>query len=683
MSHASRALLTVFICVTWLACGGGSLRDTSSELWLEAYAVDLPTVAVGMESRSELQVRNLGLGAVRLSVREGPEGFSLSGGVVVVPGGASAAIRLRFHPYRVGVHEGRLLLHAEGAKEGVELEVRGRAVDFPWEAEKRVELPPVAPGKVATKLVPVTNTTDLPLELAFEWEGGEGFEVEPARLWLGPGATDSIEVRFSSHGGESVGYLHGNCRGCPRDSIQVIGRTQVERLRWEPSVLDFGSVAAGREVTKQVVLTNQGEAGISLDEVVASPAGTFEVGARELQLAPGASAEVQVTFLPPSEMAARYGSLLLRSGDRTLASIPLVGFSGIPALEVDPTHLDFGRRPLGGAIGDGGGPGVAIVTVRNLHPTPPSPLHFEIRGPGRESFEVRPLDGSILSSGAPLRLAVGMEPRALGLQVAELVVALEGVSQVVSLHGWGAVPAPRCPGGVVTQVGEEVRLTGADGSGLKETTCTWRMGSRPPGSTRPLEEQVGCDATFRPDMVGIYQPRLEIVDAAGNEESCTAEIHAEPREGLWVEAHWDRRSDVDLHLLHMGEADPLDPASWGSRADCHFANCIPGAKGALRWPGGEGATPILHLDDRSETGPETLEISQPSLTHGYALGLHWYSANFRSRVEVTVHVYCSGAWVATKQITLQQAKDLMVAAVIEFADDSCAVKEVGFLHEGI
>lgn len=665
-------LLPLACCLVWLGCGDGSLRDASNEVWIEARTIDFPTVAVGMEGWGEVQVRNVGRREIRLSVREAPEGFSLPGGSLSLQGGETAPLRLRFTPYRAGAHEGRVVLLAQGAREEVELEVRGLAVDLPWEAAKRVELPAVPAGETAITSVAITNVTDLPLDLSFAWQRGEAFEVEPRRLWLEPRARDEVEVRFTPRqGGEVVAYLQVACTRCRTSGIEVVGRVQVERLRWEPMVLEYGSVAPGREVTKQVILTNHGETVIALDELALSSEEAFRVGARELPalLAPGTSLAVDVTFLPPMEMAARHATLSPRSGGRALAEIPLVGFSGSPLLDVDPQVVDFGRVPLGGGSREGV-ESRRVLTVRNLHPTPPAPLHFEIRGPGRASFDAELLDGPTLSS-SPLRLAVGMEPQVLGLQAAELVISVEGVSQTIPLHGWGAVPTPRCPADVSVQVGEEVRLAGADGSGLAGVTCSWHMDSRPQGSTRPLEPMDECNASFRPDIVGTYAPRLDIVDAGGNLRSCTMEVEAAPSDGLWLEVFWDRRSDVDLHLLHLGEADFMDPDAWGSSADCHYANCIPGGKRALRWPGGEGAVPVLHLDDRSETGPETLEIAQPSQTHGYALGLHWYHAGIHSSVTVGVRVHCGEALVQSLTATLTEPKQLLVVGTIHFQGSQC------------
>src|SRR5262249_13677757 len=121
--------------------------------------------------------------------------------------------------------------------------------------------------------------------------------------------------------------------------------------------------------------------------------------------------------------------------------------------------------------------------------------------------------------------------------------------------------------------------------------------------------------------------------------------------------------------------DPLSARTWfGIPYDCTTTNQSP------YWDtASHGDDPVLVRDDEVGQGPEEIRIDEPSTSHSYDIGVHWYSSRNRNRSQqVTTRVYCGG----TEQVSVQDTLPNVYAAVDVGAvswngDGTCSFVEHG------
>lgn len=194
----------------------------------------------------------------------------------------------------------------------------------------------------------------------------------------------------------------------------------------------------------------------------------------------------------------------------------------------------------------------------------------------------------------------------------------------------------------------------------------WTLVAAPSGSAVGLENHRGADVfDFSPDLVGSYTAELVVVnDECVVSEPCLVTLEAIPSEDLWVELTWDHPGDdMDLHMMH-------DNASRESNGDCYYGNCV---GGGLDWgaPGNSADDPRLDLDDIPGTGPENVNLYDPS-TGVYHIGVHDYPGTvYTGDNRVTVRIYLSGSKVYEQTKTIRGEDDY-----VPFADVSWPSGEV-------
>lgn len=205
--------------------------------------------------------------------------------------------------------------------------------------------------------------------------------------------------------------------------------------------------------------------------------------------------------------------------------------------------------------------------------------------------------------------------------------------------------------GVVTPPNDAATFDGSgsyDPNGLSITTYTWTLSERPQGSSASMPNGGAVRSGFLADLAGLYVGRLVVTNEAGVDSlACEAELEAVPSQDLWVEMYWSlTNDDMDLHMLAPGGTPR-------TATDCYFANCR-GANG-LEWGNpGNADNPRLDLDDIGGTGPENINIDEPSAAGGYTVFVHDYpGSNNANANAVTVNVYLSGAlvWTSTRNIS--------------------------------
>ena len=227
-----------------------------------------------------------------------------------------------------------------------------------------------------------------------------------------------------------------------------------------------------------------------------------------------------------------------------------------------------------------------------------------------------------------------------------IIVELVGTSLDVPVAVCSVTPEEVEPLSMATWVGSD-----SFDNDYALTDYDWTLLEVPDGSAASMPGGGANRSGFTPDLAGTYVGQLVVTNEAGMSSSpCTAELTVMPNENLWIEMYWTHTGDdMDLHLL--GPSGTFE----SSTGDCHWTNCTPYSWSRPNW-GNQSSTaddPTLDLDDISGTGPENINIEQPS-NGTYTIIIHDYpGSSYDPANEVTVNVYLEGVldWTDTRSIS--------------------------------
>jgi hypothetical protein len=202
-----------------------------------------------------------------------------------------------------------------------------------------------------------------------------------------------------------------------------------------------------------------------------------------------------------------------------------------------------------------------------------------------------------------------------------------------------------------------------DPNGFSIVSYDWTIIEKPEGSSAVLGSGIADRNGFQPDLAGAYTMELVVEnDRCMRSEPCTVTINAVPSENLWIEVHWEHAGDdMDLHLIQNN-------GSYESDSDCYYGNCIPDAMGSILSWGDTGALddPRLDLDDIEGTGPENINIEEPSQGL-YSVVVHDFpSSVYEDDNAVTVRIHLDGEMVFEKTKVIAGEDQYVPFAMIEW-----------------
>lgn len=153
----------------------------------------------------------------------------------------------------------------------------------------------------------ITNIGDADLHVsAMQYFGASAFAIQTTESApvLEPGASVTVDVRFSPVGPEDHGEIHilNDSVGSPEPLVHLEGGGRLPELLVSPDPLDFGNILVGCSRTEPLRLTNVGEAPVVVSSIAAVGEG-FELGELTLPLTidPGAYEEVDLTLTPTTD----------------------------------------------------------------------------------------------------------------------------------------------------------------------------------------------------------------------------------------------------------------------------------------------------------------------------------------------------------------------------------------------
>ena len=172
---------------------------------------------------------------------------------------------------------------------------------------------------------------------------------------LEPGDSVDIDIAFSPLAPDDEGMLHisSNALNLPEAFVPLNGRGMIPQLTLDPEQVDFGYVSPGDVATETVMMINTGGEVLTIDAIASAGYPFDGFATLPVDLAPGESAELTVTF-SPLENGFYDGGIWIASNspgpDRLL---PLTGTSeeqpvAICSVEPTPVHTLYDRATFVG-----------------------------------------------------------------------------------------------------------------------------------------------------------------------------------------------------------------------------------------------------------------------------------------------------------------------------------------------
>ena len=227
-------------------------------------------------------------------------------------------------------------------------------VDFTPEAHirfssKELNFGSVAVDAVNVRTLDISNDGEVDLVVSnINIERTSDFSVSPSSLTVKAGETSSVQISFKplARGLAAVAMtVRSNDLDQTNAEISLRGTGVQAQLSAQPPVLQFGQVAVGAFVDTSIVLSNAGNATLSLRNAFFEDSAFRLLSTLPATLAPGQSAELKVRFVP---LVARGISsrLVVVGGDGSNAEVGVDGVGTSADLNLSSVALDFGTVDL-------------------------------------------------------------------------------------------------------------------------------------------------------------------------------------------------------------------------------------------------------------------------------------------------------------------------------------------------
>jgi hypothetical protein len=347
---------------------------------------------------------------------------------------------------------------------------------------------------------------------------------------LPAGDSREIQVRFTP-------AEMGDFRGTLTLSHSATGGTTALALRGSgvlacltaPDAVDFGEVAIGTSVTREVVLENSGNAPLLVTWI--SPSSPqFTVDSKHFTVLPGTPRTLNVSYTASAPGAQAATLRIIHNAAGGATDVPLTG-QGIGAeLSASTPSLDFGKVALEGSATED-------LIISNLGTSVLNVSEVRVSNP---LFEVA-TDPFSLAPGEELTLPVTFRPNGEG--TAECALVLEGncyhaMPCTITLAGEGVVAADPVP--PVDDEAEPPDGPGADGDGPD---------GAPADSDTPTDEDPGVTPPASAGTValipawqtdGLTKPTLAVAVRPGQEATFLVSADGLPSgTGYWFSLTYD------------------------------------------------------------------------------------------------------------------------------------------------
>ncbi len=288
-------------------------------------------------------------------------------------------------------------------------------------------------GTSTTQSVSITNTGAATTDISSITVSGEGFSLvgSDAAVSLPAGQTAVFVVKFAPHGkGQANGALtFGSNASNSNVTLPLSGTGTQGALSANPSALNFGNVGVGQNSSSAVILTNTGNASVSITGSAISGAGFRMSNLAAQTLNPGQTASFGVTFTPPNTTA-QSGSVSISDSEGAPLTIALNGTGVEGGLSANPSSVGFGSVTVGQNSS-------STVTLTNSGTASVAITASSISGAG---FTMSALAAQTLSPGQTTSFSVTFTPTNGNQATGSVSIAsnASGSPLTISLSGTGA-----------------------------------------------------------------------------------------------------------------------------------------------------------------------------------------------------------------------------------------------------
>ena len=555
-----------------VALSGYAIAEPKPRIEVAPLSADFADVQIGSRRRLPIRLFNTGtapLNVTAMRVDGGPSGaFTLADNLapVTVVEGSSIRVYVNFAPVEEGSVTGTFYAESNADNaDGISVGLSGTGLPEPLPqigvAPAIVEFPEVEIGASRVERVTIRNTgTDDLIVTALDIDGGEDNEFRVRRAPTLPVTVlpeGSIEVRLAykpTTAGSATGTLT-IASNDPETPAVVLPLGGVGAPAPTPQVaastvtLSFAEVEVGHTRERDVVLTNVGNATLTIREinVESEPEGVFAlaevsnaagVSTDEISVAPQSELPIGVVFVPEA-VGLVTGTLELTS-DAANAEVLTVSLDGMgteapmPTLTVSPEAVDFGALAIGRTrtlIVNMLNEGTEDLTISDLELIAADGVSFEL-GVIPELPAVVPPDTTVT---AAIRFVPGEERSATGTfrissddpDNPETVLPVSGEALPEPVARLTASPSPVRFGEVVVETTTTLKLslandgnadlnvTGLTVNGGPNNVFRLSGGRSAPFTVAPGEVEM-VDIVFAPVVGGLVTGTVDIQSNASN-----------------------------------------------------------------------------------------------------------------------------------------------------------------------
>ena len=350
--------LLVFVngCTGFVSGPSGNASHTSS-LQLTPGTVSFGRVGLGKQSTLTVSVMNPNQRPVAITkiAISNPQ-FTLSAGSLprLLPSGETTSVSVSVKPTAMGKLTGTLSVGIDSATVPVVLDLSATGVNSQQQislSSPSVDFGSVSVGTQGTQNLVITNAGAADLTVSMLVLTGSEFSVTGMATpkIIGSGQTAALTLTFvPTAAGSATGSLAITSNDLANSTVNIPltgsgTNTHMGQLVANPATLSFGNVNTGSSASKQVVLTNTGNAAVKISQISASGTGFSANGITvPATLNASQSATLTVSF-SPAAVASASGTISVASDAKgSPPSIALTG-SGVQAgLNVSPAAFNFG-----------------------------------------------------------------------------------------------------------------------------------------------------------------------------------------------------------------------------------------------------------------------------------------------------------------------------------------------------
>ncbi len=544
----------------------------------------------------------------------------------------------------------------------------------------RLEYTAASPNETDEKALECFDSTG---QVACADKKGKWSKVVPPGVPLSAGLVteESFRIRYKqfdtkARTGKVCLRLGGTAEYAKTDlCFELVTTAGKPKIKAQPTLIDIPYVQIGKQTTRDLQITNLGDATLFISKIevnldpafslTAGPAshkgGTAAVFDPPLVIAAGAAQATELLFKPTDDKK-RQGEIRIFSNDSTfVGGLPVLvtANSKVPCISVKPgPTVNFGAVELAKVSAQTlttTNCGTEKLTITNFAIKAGGSSAYALNWAGNKDLKVDPKTGPteaapiVLEPNAAFELQANYSPAALSVEDPATQAKVPDIASVevasnaspVQLKFTGVCVEKNCPEAKIhVQEGEQVvpqtvlHLKG-DGSiapgGGSITKFEWKVVSQPPGSQQSfVPNNKTPNPTFQTNVAGEYVFSLDVWDDSSPPvKSCKpAEIKiiAVPSQALHVELLWKTPADPDETDKGQGVGADLDlhfahPLAQGPDQDCDgtpdpwFSTPFDAFwfNATPKW--GSAATEDddarLDLDDTDGAGPENVNLNAP------------------------------------------------------------------------